>query len=128
MDVLSLALMLLAAVLWGATDSLIKLFAPPQLKSRSAGGNVLPDFLALVQCPGYLACQGLNQIGSVLYYYTLALLSVVSPAVNTGKVIVNILVGRLVCGERLGYRKLLGVCLLTSGIILQTYPRTNEDK
>ena len=37
--------------------------------------------------------QGLNQVGSVLYYYTLSLapLSVVSPAVNTGKVIVNIL-------------------------------------
>ena len=25
--------------------------------NRSAGGNVLTDFLALVQCPGYLACQ-----------------------------------------------------------------------
>ena len=61
MEWTSVCLILLSALLWGATDALVKLFAPPQLRAERKGGwgvgGVLEDFLALVRCPGYLACQ-----------------------------------------------------------------------
>jgi len=47
-------------------------------------------------------------------------LSIVSPTVNTGKIIVNALVGQLTGDEaRLSARKLIGLALLTGGILLQ---------
>jgi uncharacterized membrane protein len=61
-------------------------------------------------------------LGSLLYYYCLSVapLSIVSPAVNTGKIIVNALVGQLTGDEtRLSARKLIGLALLTGGILLQ---------
>jgi uncharacterized membrane protein len=62
------------------------------------------------------------QLGSLLYYYCLSIapLSVVSPTVNTGKIVVNALVGRLFGGEApLTSRKVIGLALLTGGILLQ---------
>ena len=99
MDLLALVLILLSALLWGATDALIKLASPPQLlreprhDDTSSLRRLGLDFLALVQSPAYLACQALNQCGSLLYYYTLSFapLSVVAPAVNTGKLVINLL-------------------------------------
>ena len=119
-DVLSLTsvvLVLVTAVLWGSTDALMKHFSPPvQLENSSLSSY----FLSLVQSPAYLACLLCNQAGSVLYYYSLATapLSLVSPVVNTGKVLVNVSVGRLL-GERLTYRKLAGLSVILLGIVLQ---------
>ena len=113
----SVVLVLVTAVLWGSTDALMKHFSPPvQLENSSLSSY----FLSLVQSPAYLACLLCNQAGSVLYYYSLATapLSLVSPVVNTGKVLVNVSVGRLL-GERLTYRKLAGLSIILLGIVLQ---------
>jgi len=68
-----------------------------------------------------LLCLVTNQVGSLVYYYTLATapLSVVNPAVNTGKVLVNVLVGRVLGEQQLSGRKLVGLSLLLAGIVLQ---------
>ena len=113
----SVVLVLVTAVLWGSTDALMKHFSPPvQLENSSLSSY----FLSLVRSPAYLACLLCNQAGSVLYYYSLATapLSLVSPVVNTGKVLVNVSVGRLL-GERLTYRKLAGLSVILLGIVLQ---------
>ena len=113
----SVVLVLVTAVLWGSTDALMKHFSPPVQLGNS---SLTSYFLSLVRSPAYLACLLCNQAGSVLYYYSLATapLSLVSPVVNTGKVLVNVSVGRLL-GERLTYRKLAGLSIILLGIVLQ---------
>ena len=71
MDMFGWLLVLICAVLWGATDALIKKVSPPQIKKdikvRQKGGliergknhikKLTQDFVALILCPGYLMCQ-----------------------------------------------------------------------
>ena len=114
----SIALIFISAVLWGSTDACMKYFSPPATANTS---GLLSQFLSLLSTPSYLLCLATNQVGSLVYYYSLATapLSVVSPAVNTGKVLVNVLVGRLLGEQQLSGKKWLGLGLLLAGIVLQ---------
>jgi len=115
----SLALIVLSAVLWGTTDACMKYFTPAA-DNQKTSSTWFSLFLSLLSCPSYLLCLLINQCGSLVYYYTLAIapLSLVNPTVNTGKVLVNALVGRVLGEEKLSWKKLSGLCLLLAGIIL----------
>jgi len=117
-NLLSGILIVATAVLWGATDAGMKYFSPP---SNSKNANLLSYFKSLLTTPAYLVCLLLNQAGSVLYYYCLATapLSIVSPVVNTGKVLVNVVAGQLLGETPLSAGKIIGLLILLSGIILQ---------
>ena len=67
-DLSTSLLIILTAVLWGATDAAIKHLSPPASDSRS----LLSYAASLISSPAYLACQLVNQAGSLLYYYALA--------------------------------------------------------
>jgi len=112
----SVVVILVTAVVWGTTDACMKYLSPPVQDSSSLGSY----FLSLLTSPAYLLCLGCNQAGSLLYYYSLATapLSLVSPVVNTGKVLVNVIVGRLL-GETITLNKLTGLSLILLGIVLQ---------
>ena len=112
----SVVVILVTAVVWGTTDACMKYLSPPVQDSSSLGSY----FLSLLTSPAYLLCLGCNQAGSLLYYYSLATapLSLVSPVVNTGKVLVNVIVGRLL-GETITLNKLSGLSLILLGIVLQ---------
>ena len=114
----SLSLILLSAVLWGSTDACMKYLSPPSISNKS---GLLSFFLSLLSTPCYLLCLATNQLGSVVYYYSLATapLSVVSPAVNTGKVLVTVFVGRVLGEQQVSAKKWLGLLLLLSGVVLQ---------
>jgi len=113
----SVVVILVTAVVWGTTDACMKYLSPPVQDSSSSLGSY---FLSLLTSPAYLLCLGCNQAGSLLYYYSLATapLSLVSPVVNTGKVLVNVIVGRLL-GETITLNKLTGLSLILLGIVLQ---------
>ena len=61
-----------SAVLWGASDALMKRFSPPELQKRetAAGGGsssgvvnqLIRDFWSLLLCPAYLTCLAANQV------------------------------------------------------------------
>ena len=112
----SVVVILVTAVVWGTTDACMKYLSPPVQSSSSLGSY----FLSLLTSPAYILCLGCNQAGSLLYYYSLATapLSLVSPVVNTGKVLVNVIVGRLL-GETITLNKLTGLSLILLGIVLQ---------
>ena len=112
----SVVVILVTAVVWGTTDACMKYLSPPVQDSSSLGSY----FLSLLTSPAYLLCLGCNQAGSLLYYYSLATApsSLVSPVVNTGKVLVNVIVGRLL-GETISLNKLTGLSLILLGIVLQ---------
>ena len=112
----SVVVILVTAVVWGTTDACMKYLSPPVQDSSSLGSY----FLSVLTSPAYLLCLGCNQAGSLLYYYSLATapLSLVSPVVNTGKVLVNVIVGRLL-GETISLNKLTGLSLILLGIVLQ---------
>jgi hypothetical protein len=72
MDVWAYLLLCAAAVLWGASDALMKRFSPRELKqsestvvSGSGGGifrQLARDFRSLLLSPAYLACLVANQV------------------------------------------------------------------
>jgi len=107
---------LLCALLWGATDALMKHLAPP-----ATAPTLSTTLVALLSSPAYLACLLVNQVGSLAYYVGVSLgrLSTVSPAANTGKFLVTVLVGRWLGEPELPARKLLGLGLLLLGVLLQ---------
>jgi len=66
MDVWAYLLLCAAAVLWGASDALMKRFSPRELKQRKRGGGFVhllaQDFRSLILSPAYLACLAANQV------------------------------------------------------------------
>jgi len=116
-ELLPFLCLVLSAMLWGVTDAFMKLFAPPPCSSPS----VLLTLVSLLRSPAYLGLLLLNQLGSVLYYYSLSLgrLSIISPVVNTGKFIFTAVAGRLLGEPKPSSRKVVGLLLLLSGVILQ---------
>ena len=114
-ELLPLLSLVLSAVLWGVTDALMKQTAPPSSSSVTA------TLLSLISSPAYVALLLVNQLGSLLYYFSLSLgrLSVISPVVNTGKFIVTAATGRLLGEPEPSQRKSAGLLLLLLGVILQ---------
>jgi len=119
-DLTSVVLIVLSAVLWGSTDACMKYFTPAA-DNKKLSSTWVSLFVALLSTPSYLICLLVNQLGSLVYYYTLAIapLSLVNPVVNTGKVLVNVLVGRALGEGKFSFKKLLGLSLLLAGIVLQ---------
>ena len=116
-ELLPLLSLVLSAVLWGVTDALMKQTAPPSSSSSSIGSTLL----SLISSPAYLTLLLVNQLGSILYYFSLSLgrLSVISPVVNTGKFIVTAATGRFLGEPKPSQRKIAGLVLLLFGVILQ---------
>ena len=116
-ELLPLLSLILSAVLWGVTDALMKQTAPPSSSSSSIGSTLL----SLISSPAYLTLLLVNQLGSILYYFSLSLgrLSVISPVVNTGKFIVTAATGRFLGEPKPSQRKIAGLVLLLLGVILQ---------
>ena len=116
-ELLPLLSLILSSVLWGVTDALMKPTAPPSSSSSSIGSTLL----SLISSPAYLTLLLVNQLGSILYYFSLSLgrLSVISPVVNTGKFIVTAATGRFLGEPKPSQRKIAGLVLLLLGVILQ---------
>lgn len=117
-NLVSVSSIIVAAILWGTTDAFMKFCSPPQVL-KNAG--IVSYFLSLLSKPSYLLCLIFNQIGSIVYYFSLATapLSLVSPVVNTTKLLVNVLVGRTLGEPSFSWRKTIGLVVLFVGIQLQ---------
>lgn len=117
-SIVSTSSIIVAAILWGTTDAFMKFCSPPQVLKNT---GVVSYFLSLISKPSYLLCLIFNQIGSIVYYFSLATspLSLVSPVVNTTKVLVNVLVGRALGEPSFSWRKTIGLVVLFAGIQLQ---------
>jgi len=116
---LSCGLVLLTALLWGTTDACMKYFSPPAPVAESSP-SLVQQLRLLLASPSYLACLAVNQLGSAVFYYSLATapLSLVSPVVNTAKVVVTLGTGQLLGEPRLTARRLAGLLLLLAGCLL----------
>jgi drug/metabolite transporter (DMT)-like permease len=112
----SLLCLLAAAVLWGATDSLMK-----QLAAPASGSSLSATLGSILACPAYLACLAANQLGSLLYYCSLSALplSLAAPVANTAKVLVSVATGHLLGEPAISGRKAAGLLLLLVGVLLQ---------
>ncbi|XP_036398501.1 transmembrane protein 234 [Megalops cyprinoides] len=114
--------LLLVAVLWGGTN--------PFLKKGTEGieevkkGNVVLQFLGEVKFlflnVKYLVPFLLNQIGSLVYYLTLATtdLSLAVPVTNSLTFLFTLLTGRLLGEDIGGKRAVLGMFLTMLGVTL----------
>ncbi|GAA6086910.1 transmembrane protein 234 [Tachysurus ichikawai] len=121
-SVVDVLCLLLVSVLWGATN--------PFLKKGTEGiehirkGNVISQFLAeakfLFLNIKYLVPFLLNQSGSVVFYLTLATtdLSLAVPTVNSLSLVFTMFTGKLLGEECGGKSAVLGMMLITAGVML----------
>ena len=113
-ELLPLLSLVLSALLWGVTDALMKQTAPPS----SSSSSIASTLFSLISSPAYLTLLLVNQLGSILYYFSLSLgrLSVISPVVNTSKFIVTAATGRFLGEPKPSQRKIAGLVLLLLGL------------
>ena len=122
---------LVSAVLWGATDPLLKHFGALALekekteneksgvKPRGLLGELKQFFSDWRYCLAYLC----NQLGSVAFVVALSQsdLSLAVSATNGLKFAVTFVVGKFVLGEKGGMaaRETVGLALVLAGVLLQ---------
>ncbi|EPY32106.1 transmembrane protein 234 [Strigomonas culicis] len=118
-------LMLLAAMLWGVTNPLLKLYS----KGIQSTGSALDDIQFLLNRPKYLITQIVNLSGSVVFFYALrdVDVSVGSIVVNSLAFVITVLVSVLVLHEgTLKPQTVVGCLLVMAGTglcTLSTSPR-----
>lgn len=113
-------LMILAALLWGVTNPLLKHFS----QGMASTGSAREDVLFLVRRPKYLATQVVNLSGSVVFFYSLREVdvSVGSIVVNSLAFVITVLMSVLILREGpLRPRTAVGCLLVMAGTALCTY-------
>ncbi|KAG5478727.1 hypothetical protein LSCM1_06131 [Leishmania martiniquensis] len=113
-------LMLLAALLWGVTNPLLKYYS----RGMANGGSAKDDALFLVRRPKYLVTQVVNLSGSVVFFYSLREVdvSVGSIVVNSLAFVITVLMSVFVLREgMLCARIAVGCILVMVGTALCTY-------
>merc|ERR1712130_538117 len=117
-------LMLIASLFWGVTN--------PFLKNGAAGlENVTHPKLImhmalkikwLFSNLHFLVPFCVNQLGSVVFYYVLTQhpISLAVPVVNASTLLITVVTGHILCGERLSLRQGMGLVLVAVGVILCT--------
>lgn len=96
-DVFSLVLLSLVAILWGTTNALMKKGVEGIEKCEVANAswlrNIWEEIKFLVTNWRYVGSYGINQLGSLIYYYTLGYcdLAIAGPLTNTMTFVVTYL-------------------------------------
>ena len=121
MEVSSIGLLSLVAVLWGVTNPLLRLTSSGMKReSATLSRQIGSDFLYLLTNVSYWAVFGLNQAGSLLFYWTLGRvpLSTAVPLANSGTLVVSLLTEECI-GTRINrLYSYLGVIFVSIGIYL----------
>ncbi|CAG9574350.1 conserved hypothetical protein [Leishmania major strain Friedlin] len=115
-----ISLMLLAALLWGVTNPLLKHYS----RGMASSGSAKDDALFLVRRPKYLVAQAVNLSGSVVFFHSLREVdvSVGSIVVNSLAFVITVLMSVLVLREGLLRARTTAGCLLVMvGTALCTY-------
>ncbi|CAJ1026214.1 putative transmembrane family 234 [Leishmania utingensis] len=113
-------LMLLAALLWGVTNPLLKHYS----RGMPSRGSAKDDTLFLLRRPKYLVTQAVNLSGSVVFFYSLREVdvSVGSIVVNSLAFVITVLMSVFVLREGLLCPQTATGCLLVMvGTALCTY-------
>jgi hypothetical protein len=113
----------IVGLLWGSTNSLIKLGSDKVRERLPAHASALRTIAAHFLTPAFIVPQALNQAGSVLFIYLLGYptaseLSVLAPLANVLALVFNALTD-LALGQR--YHLLLlgsGLALVATGVVL----------
>lgn len=117
-------LMVLAAVLWGTTNPLLKYYS----RGLPSSSSVVDDVLFLLKRPKYLCTQLLNLVGSVVFFYSLRDInvSVGSIVVNSLTFVITVLVSIFVLREGpLRRQTALGCLCVVVGTALCTISMPN---
>jgi len=125
-DIISVVLLSLVAIIWGITNALMKQGAEGiercSSSSKSWARNLLEEIKFLLKNWKYLLFYGINQLGSLLYYYSLGYcdLAVAGPLTNTMTFIVTYVADNFMFGHKNSnntYEK-VGLCCICLGILL----------
>ena len=117
---------LVTAVLWGATDPLLKHFGALALekkKTEPREKGLLRELKDFFSDWRYSLAYFCNQLGSVAFVVALSQsdLSIAVSATNGLKFAVTFVVGRFVLGEKgkMAARETVGLALVLAGVLLQ---------
>ncbi|KAI6655500.1 putative membrane protein [Oopsacas minuta] len=122
MELLSIGLLSLVALLWGVTNPLLRSASSGlnNNKSTSITGQVGSDLWYLLTNISYWLVFGINQLGSLLFYWTLGRVSISSavPLANAGTLVVTLLTEECI-GTRINrLYSYVGVVFVGIGIYL----------
>ena len=118
----------LAAVLWGVTNPLLKLFTVGFAdEKKDQSGGVLSDVLFLLRRPKYVLAQAVNFGGTACFFLGLRTVEV-----SVGSVVANALALAITCAvsvlvlkeEPLSLRSTAGVFCVVGGVSLCAYSRS----
>lgn len=117
---------ILAAVLWGVTNPLLKQFSKGLETSNGSKKTVWEEVVFLLRRPKYLATQGCNLLGSVAFFYSLRDMSVStgSIAANSLAFLITVVMSVWVLKEgSLQARTYAGIALVLTGTSICTLAR-----
>jgi drug/metabolite transporter (DMT)-like permease len=128
LDYFPAILLSLVAILWGTTNALMKKGAEGIERCSSPSNSSIRNFFQEIKFLAknwkYLCSYGVNQIGSLIYYYSLGFcdLSIAGPLTNTMTFVVTYFAdgyffGKSSISERNIYEK-VGLCSICLGVLL----------
>ncbi|CAG7838504.1 unnamed protein product [Allacma fusca] len=122
-------LLVVVAIIWGITNPMMKKGSEgiENCTSSSAFRSFLMELKFLFLNWKYLMAYGLNQCGSLLYYYALGSceLMIAGPLTNTLTFVVTYLSGKLIFGEKdeSSFTKKLGLACICGGVTICLYDK-----
>jgi drug/metabolite transporter (DMT)-like permease len=117
---------IVAALLWGITNPLLKRFSKGLESADSSKKSALDEMKFLLQRPKYLMTQGCNLLGSVAFFYSLRDVSVStgSIAANSLAFLITVIMSTWVLQEgTLKPRTYAGIALVLLGTSICTVAR-----
>ncbi|XP_053688273.1 transmembrane protein 234 homolog [Sabethes cyaneus] len=121
-DSLSLSMIVVVALCWGATNPFIRRgsLGYNNLKSRTRLGQLWLELCFLVSRWQYLLPLALNQLGSVIYVFALqrAELSLVVPMANSLTFVFTAITARLLGENGASWKTYCGMMLVIAGTII----------
>ncbi|XP_059169915.1 transmembrane protein 234 homolog [Physella acuta] len=123
--------LLIVATLWGATNPLIKRHSKgvEDIKRTGRVSQFVAEIAFLFLNWKYLLSFLCNQLGSVVYYVTLASadLTLAVPVTNSLTLITTAMSARMLGDQRLTYKTFVGMFLVATGVTLCVLSKVKQE-
>lgn len=134
-------LVFLAALLWGATNPLLKRYSEGFAATEAAennnnnnndekSGGILRDIMFLLKRPKYLITQATNLSGTVVFFYSLQTtdVSIASVVANALTLAITCTVSAMIGDSVLSLKGIIGILLVMIGLGVCTYENEMSKK
>jgi len=122
-------LLILVAIVWGTSNALMKKYVTveqgDQAKPKNILYSLLNEFISIVRNWKYLLCFGTNQLGSLLYYYSLSQYEFVlaGPITNALTLVFTYIGDKVFFDSHQNKFEKMGLALVCVGVLICFYDK-----